>query len=89
MQWLSSEDLDVSIVTFGEHNSEKENFEKIHYENLFEQESSSEKEMSYNNPCRTENESSQIAEHPGEKVICREQCMWHEEGAKTAFGGRT
>ena len=29
----SPEDLDDSIVTFGQQNSEKENFEKIHYEN--------------------------------------------------------
>ena len=29
----SSEDLDDSIVTLGQKNSEKENFEKIHYEN--------------------------------------------------------
>ena len=36
----SSEDLDDSIVTFGQQNSEKENFEKIHYESLFRSESS-------------------------------------------------
>ena len=36
----SSEDLDDSIVTFGQQNSEKENFEKIHYESLFKQKSS-------------------------------------------------
>ena len=41
----SSEDLDDSIVTFGQQNSGKENFEKIHYESLFEQESTSEEEM--------------------------------------------
>ena len=46
----SSEDLDDSIVTFGQQNSEKETVEKIHYECLFEQESSSEEEMSYNYP---------------------------------------
>ena len=38
----SSNDLDDSIVTFGQQSSEKENFEKTHYESLFEQESSSE-----------------------------------------------
>ena len=42
----SSEDLDDSIVTFGQQNSEKENFEKLHYESLFKQENSSEEEMS-------------------------------------------
>ena len=34
----SSEDLDDSIVTFGQQNSEKENFEKTHYESLFKHE---------------------------------------------------
>ena len=64
---LSSEDLDDSIVTFGQQNSEKENFEKIHYESLFEQESSSEEEMSYNYPGRAADESPHITKHPGEK----------------------
>ena len=75
----SSEDLDDSIVTFGPQNLEKENLEKIHYESLFEQESTSEEEISYNNPGRTANETSHNAEHPGQKVICREQSMWYEE----------
>ena len=84
----SSEDLDDSTVTFGQQNSEKPNFEKIHYESLFEQESRSEEEMSYNIPGRTANETPHIAEHPGEKIICREQSMWLKEGEeKTAFGG--
>ena len=84
-----SEDLDDSIVTFGQQDSEKENVEKKHYVNLFKQESCSEEEMSYNNPGRTEKEPQQIAEHPGEKVFCNEQSMWHEEEEEeeeTAFG---
>ena len=85
----SSEDLDGSIVTFGQQNSEKENFEKIHHESLFEQESSPEEEMSYNNPGRTANESPHISEHPGEKVFSREQSMWHEEEEQNCFGART
>ena len=46
----SAKDLNDSIVTFGQQNSEKENFEKIYYESLFELESTSEEEMSYNYP---------------------------------------
>ena len=61
--------------------------EKIHYESLFKQESSSEEEKSNNKPRRTANETSHIAEHPGENIVCREQSMWHEEEEKTAFGG--
>ena len=57
----SSEDLDDSIV-IGQQNSEKDNFEKIHYESLFEQQSSSEEEMTYNNPGRTANEPPDIGE---------------------------
>ena len=86
----SSEDLDDSIIAFGQQSSEKEKFEKVHYENLFEQESTSEEEMSYNNPGRSANETPNIAEHPGEKVICKEQSMWHEEEeeGKTAFNDK-
>ena len=75
----SSEDLDDSIVTFGQQNSEKENFEKIHYESLFEKESCSEEGMSYNSPRRTANDSPQwfFAENRA--------CAQEEE--KTAFGG--
>ena len=36
----SSDDVDDSIVTYGQQNSGKENVEKIHYESIFEQESS-------------------------------------------------
>ena len=45
--------------------------------------------MSYINPGKTANETPHIAEHPGEKVICREQsmCYEEEEEEKTAFGG--
>ena len=68
----SSEDLYDSTVTFGQQNSEKEYFEKIHYESLFEQRSSSEEEMSYSTPGRAGNETPHIAEHPGEEDICRE-----------------
>ena len=32
---LRSEDLDDSIVTFGQQDTEKEKFEKMHYESLF------------------------------------------------------
>ena len=83
----SSVDLDDSIIAFGQWSSEEEKFEKVHYENLFEQESTPEEEMSYNNPGRSANETPNIAEHPGEKVICKEQSMWHEEEkeGKTAF----
>ena len=34
---LSADDLDDATVTFGQQNSDKENFEKAHYESLFEQ----------------------------------------------------
>ena len=46
-QWLlkTVQVLDHSIVTFGQQNLEKENFEKMHYESLFKQESISEEEM--------------------------------------------
>ena len=86
----TSEDLNDSIVTLGQQNSEKENFEKVHDESLFKQESSSEEEMSYNNPGRTTNKSPHFGEHPGEKVFCREQCMCmkkKKKKKKTAFGG--
>ena len=83
----SSEDLDDSVVAFEHQNSEHENFEKIHYENLFEQGSCSEEEMPYNKPGRIANESPHIAEHPGEKGFCKEQSMWHEEEERTVFGG--
>ena len=33
----SSDDLDDTTVTFGQQNSDKENFEKVRYESLFEQ----------------------------------------------------
>ena len=85
----SLEDLDDSTVTFGQQNSEKQNFEKIHYESLLKQESSSEEEMSYNKPGRTVNETPHIAEHPGEKIICREQSMWHKVEMKKQLLGRT
>ena len=65
----SSEDLDDSIVTFGQQNTEKENFEKMHYDSLFEQESNSEEEMSYNYPGKTTNESAHITKHPVKKVF--------------------
>ena len=39
--------------------------------------------MSYNNGGRTENKSPHIAEHPGEKGVCKEQSMWHEEEEET------
>ena len=41
----SSEDLDDSLVTLGQQNSGKENFEKTHDESLFKQENSSEEEL--------------------------------------------
>ena len=58
----SSEDLDDSIVTFGQQ-TQRKNFEKIHFESLFKQESCSEEERSYNFPGRTANESPHITEH--------------------------
>ena len=82
----SSEDLDDSIVTYGQQNSEKEHFEKIHYESIFEQESSSEEEISYNYPGKSADESTHVTKHPGEKFFYREQSMWHEgDDGKTAF----
>ena len=65
----SSEDLDDSIVTVEQQNQEKETFEKIHYESLFKQESSSEEEMSYNNPGRTPNEKPHILQNNLEKRL--------------------
>ena len=53
----SFEDLDDSIVTFGQQDTEKEKFEKWHYESLFEHESSSEEEMSYSYPGKTASDS--------------------------------
>ena len=84
----SSEDLDDPIVTFGQQNSEKENFEKTHDESLLYQESSSEEKMSCNYSGKPANESAYITKHPREKVPCREQSMWHEgDDDKTAFRG--
>ena len=65
----SSEDLDDTTVTFGQQNSDKENFEKVHYGSLFEQESSTEEEMPYSEPRRTANETPHAAGHPGENII--------------------
>ena len=62
----SSDDLDDTTVTFGQQNSDKENFEKIHYESLFEQESSTEEEMSCGEPRQTANETPHATGHPGE-----------------------
>ena len=42
--------------------------------------------MSYNNPGRTASETPYIGENPGEKVIHREQSMWHEDEENTTFG---
>ena len=82
----SCEGLDDSIVTYGQQNSEKENSGKIHYESIFEQESSSEEEMSNYYPGKKADESTHVTKHPGEKVFCREQSMWHEgDDGKTAF----
>ena len=85
---LSSGDLDDTIVTFGQQNSDKENFEKVHYESLFEQESSTEEEMSCSEPRSTANETPHAGGHPGENIVCSEQSMWHDEAnEKSAFGG--
>ena len=53
---LNADDLDDMTVTFGVQTSDKENFDKIHYGSLFEQESSTEEEMSYSEPGITANE---------------------------------
>ena len=66
-------------VVIGQQNSEKDYFEKINYESLFEQQSSSEEEMSYNNPQEELQMKPQILEKTWRKDICREQSMWHEE----------
>ena len=71
----SSEDLDDSIVTIGQQNSEKEPFLKTHYGSLFNQESSSEEEMTYNYLGKPASESAYITKHQGEKGFCREQRM--------------
>ena len=60
----SSADLDDTTVTLEQQNPEKENFEKVHYESLFEQESSTEEDMSYSEPRRTANETPHAAGHP-------------------------
>ena len=67
----SSEDLDDSIVTFGQKNSGKENFEKTHYESPFKHNSSSEEEMLYNYLGKAANEPAYITKHPGERVLQR------------------
>ena len=41
----SSEDFDDSFVKFEQQSSGKESLEKMHYKNIFDQESSSEEEM--------------------------------------------
>ena len=79
--------MDDTTVTLGLQNSEKENFEKIHYESLFEQEICSEEEMSYSKPGRTANETLHTTEYTGENIVCSEQSMWYDEAKeKTAFG---
>ena len=84
----SSEDLGDSIVTFGQQNTEKEKFEKIHYESLFKHESSSEEEMSYSYPGKAASESTHITKHPGEKGFCKQQNIWHKgDDGKTVLGG--
>ena len=65
-----SEDLDDSIITFGQQSSEKENLRKYTMHISLN--------MSYN-PGRSANETPHIAQYPGEKIICKEQSMWHEE----------
>ena len=65
----SSENLDDSIVTFRQQNSEKEEFEKMHYENLFGQESNSDDETSPNYPGQTANELSYISKHPAKRFF--------------------
>ena len=85
---LSSDDLDDTTVTLGQQISDTENFAKVHYESLFEQESSTEEEMSCSEPRRTANEAPHAAGHPGENIICSEQSMWYDEAnEKSAFGG--
>ena len=84
----TSEDPDDSIVTFGQQNIEKGRFDKIHYDSLYNQESNSEEEMSYNYLGKTTIESTHITKHLVEKVFCREHITWHQgKDAKTASGG--
>ena len=83
----SSDDLDDSTVTFGQQNSEKLNFEKIHYKSFFEQESRSEEEKSYNIPGRTANETPHIAEHPGEKIIAENRACGSKKKKKKQLLG--
>ena len=61
----------------------------MHYESLFEQERSSEEEMSYSKPGITAYETPHTTEHPGETIVCSEQSMCYDEAKeKTAFGGQ-
>ena len=83
----SSEDLDDTIVTFGQQHSEKENFQKTHCESHFEQESSSEEEMSYNYPGKTANESVNITIHPGEKHFAENRACGMKEMMKKQLLG--
>ena len=86
---LSSDDLDDTRVTFGLQNSDNFVFEKVHYENLFKQETSTEEEMSCSEPRRTANETPHAAGHPGENTIFSEQSMWYSEAnEKSAFWGQ-
>ena len=65
----SSEDLDDSIVTFGQQDTEKEKFEEMHHESLFEHDNSSEEEMSYSYPGKTASESTHITNIQVKKVL--------------------
>ena len=85
----SSEYLDDSIVTFGQQNSEKENSEKTQYESLFEQESSSEEEMSYNYP-RKQQMNLHILQNTQEKrVFAENRAQGMKEMMKNSFWWRT
>ena len=77
----SSDDLDDTTVTFGPQISDKEYFEKVHYEILFEQESSTEEGISHSEQGRTGNETPHATEHPGENIVCK-------ASEKSAFGGQ-
>ena len=84
----SSDELDDTSVTFGQQNSKKESFIKVHCQSFFEQESSTEEEMSYSEAGRAANETTHATEHPGENIVCSEQSMWHDDtNEKSAFGG--
>ena len=84
-----SDDLDDSILTFGQQNPEKENVEKTQYESLFEQESSSEEEMSFNYPGKTANKSYILPNTQEKRCFAENRADGMKKMIKNSFWGRT